>query len=596
MSPKLDRVLVAYYNQNINNNILEEFYMKLSIRKKLFIAFGTTLFLMLLLASVGLYEMKEINHNVENMYAESTALNYIKDVEFNISKVQLAEKNVLLASKLDEKKEHIMHLEEAYDDGIIENLNEYKKSPHASDRDKIDSLIDSLIEDINKARKQQTEIIHKSMNGTNEEALSLSTENTKLFQSIDTKIDTVGKNNMIQLEQQHNDSMKIYSNIIKFVIVFSALILAVCIVLTLIISSSIMKPLKKSVLFAKNLADGDLTDILNLKSKDELGVLTNALNNTSEKFKEIVSKIKFTSSEVNLGTNQLASAMENANKATNEIGEKIINVTDNIQDIIASVEDINNNLKAISSSSGKVSALAEDVKNNSLVFKEHAHKGKKSVDITVSTIGAIENATTKVKTTINDLDVLSSKIIDITSMISNIAKQTNMLALNAAIEAARAGEHGKGFSVVAEQVKKLAEESAAAASSIETMLLDIKAKTDIAVKNVLFTEIKVEEGISVANNTENQINLIIENMNVLVNSIEEISNQAKDQAFATDRISQNMSSIVDNTQTLSASSQDINSNIEEQIAVIEEITSTSETLSSMTDDLNSMVEYFKVKK
>jgi methyl-accepting chemotaxis protein len=570
---------------------MEELYMKLTIRKKLFLAFGTILLLMLFLASLGLYEIKGINHNVEDIYDQSTALNYIKDAEFNISKVQRAEKNVLLASTIDEKKEHVMHLDEAYDDGIIKNLREYKKLPHASDKDKIDSLI----ENINKVRKQQTDIINKSMNGKNEEAITLSSENTNIFQDIETEIDSIGKNNMLQSEQQHNNSMEIYDNVIKLVIVFSAVILAVSIILTLILSSSIMKPLQKSISFAKNIADGNLTDNLNLKLNDELGILINALNDTSIKLKEIVSKIKFTSTEVNLGSSQLASAMENANKTTSDIGQKITNVTETIQHIADSVEYINISLKIISTSSSKVSTLSENVKNNSLAFREHAHKSKEAVDITVSTMNSIGNATMEVKTTISALNVLSNKISDITSMISNIANQTNMLALNAAIEAARAGEHGKGFSVVADQVKKLAEESASAASSIEQMILDIKAKTNIAVKNILFTENKVDEGISVANNTESQINLILENMNTLVSSIEEISIQTQNQALSTNSISQNMDSIVENTQTLSNSSQDINSNIEEQIAVIQEITSTSETLSSMTENLNSMVEYFKVR-
>lgn len=564
--------------------------MKFTIRKKLFLGFGAPLLLMALLATLGLYEIGEINHNVEDMYKQVNAVNYIKDAQFNVARVQRAEKNVLLASTLEEKKEHVMHIDEAYDEGIIKNLNMYKELPHSSNKDKIDLLI----ENVNTVRKKQQELIEKSMNNQNDEALALSNNNANLFKNIENEIVNIAESSIEVSEQKHNDSMKIYTDITKFVILISIIALVLSIILTVIISSSIIKPLQKSISFAKNLANGDLTDSLILKSKDELGILTNALNTTGIRLKEIVAKIKATSLEVNIGSDQLASALESVSSSTNDIGAKIINVSDNMQDIATSVEDVNSNLEAITLSSSKVSNLTEEAKNNSLTFREHANKGKQSVDITVSAINHIENATKEVKSTISDLYTLSNKIGDITSMISNIAKQTNMLALNAAIEAARAGEQGKGFSVVAEQVKKLAEESASAANSIENMISEVKSKTDIAVKNILITESKVKEGTTVANDAESQINLIIENMNTLVSSFEKIFTQVSNQALSTGNISQNMNNIVNNVQLLSTVSQEINSNIEEQIAVTEEITSTSETLASMTETLNSMVEYFKV--
>lgn len=564
--------------------------MKYSIRKKLSLSFGTMLFFMFLLSAVGLYNINEINHNVEDMYTQVTAINYIKDTQYYLAMAQKAEKNVLLAATIEEKEEHTMHLDEYYNKGIIENLQEYKKIRHASDKDKIDPLI----ENIQKAQKQQAEIIDKSMKNMNNEALLLAVDNSKLFKSIEAEITTITQNNVKQSKTGYDSSMNIYHKIIKFIVASSAIALIVSVALTVVISSSIIKPLRKSINFAKNLAMGDLTESLTLKTKDELGILTSSLNETGSKLKDIVSKIKSTSLEVNLGSDQLVASMENTNKVTNEIGEKIVNVTYNIQDIVTSVEETNNNIKSISESSNKVSLLADEAKNNSLTFKEYAYKGKDSVDIAVTTMNAIEETTKEVKSSINDLETLSNKIGNITSIITNIAEQTNMLALNAAIEAARAGEHGKGFSVVAEQVRKLAEESASAAKSIETMILDVKAKTKTSVENILVTEKKVKEGTLVASDTENQINLIIQNMNILVENIEEITLQASKQASSTSNISQNMNNIVENTQLLYTTSQDINSNIEEQIAVTEEITSTTENLSLMTENLNSMVEYFKV--
>lgn len=180
-------------------------------------------------------------------------------------------------------------------------------------------------------------------------------------------------------------------------------------------------------------------------------------------------------------------------------------------------------------------------------------------------------------------------------MISIIAKQTNMLALNAAIEAARAGEHGKGFSVVAEEVRKLAEESAAAAYKIESMILEIRSKTELAVNNITITELKVNEGTSVAKNTSSHIKTVISNVTSLVNELNLISKQVFNQAETSQKISNSMSSIVTNVQEVSSASQEISSNVESQVSVIAEISSTSEQLLTMTESLNNMVDYFKVK-
>ncbi|WP_161624487.1 HAMP domain-containing methyl-accepting chemotaxis protein [Clostridium sp. BL8] len=461
---------------------------------------------------------------------------------------------------------------------------------HATDKDKIDSII----KNIEQVQSQQSKIIQLSMNNKSSEALLLSAENSKLFKSIEDEITIITKNNVEQSKIEYNNSMSIYSKIVRLVLLSSFSAFIVSIVLTIVISSSIITPLRKSISFAKNLSQGDLTDNLTIKSKDELGILTEALNNTGEKLENIVTKIKATSLEVNTGSDQLAAAMENTNKVTNEIGEKTVNVTHNIQGIVTAVEQTNNNIKLISTSSDKVSFLSKEAKNNSLTFKEHAYKGKDSVDITVSTMSDIEEATKKVKTSINDLETLSSSIGNITSMITDIAEQTNMLALNATIEAARAGEHGRGFSVVADQIRKLAEESASATKSIEKMILDVKIKTKISVENILITEKRVKQGSLVANDTENIINLIIDNMNILVKQIEEISYQASNQATSTSSISYSMNNIVENTQLLYDASRDINSIIEEQIAVTQEVTSTTENLSKLTESLNSMVKYFKV--
>lgn len=562
-----------------------------SIRKRLFLGFSLILILLVTLGITGLYEMKEINSNVEHIYSDQlNGINYIKEVEYYVVRVENAEKNVLLASTLEEKKEHSMHVEELYSKGIIENLNKFKKIVHKSDTQKIDELIAKVKE----VEKLEINIINKSISGNNIEALTLSKEADANFQNIEKIIDEIVKDKLSEAKNSYEESIQIYNKAVELVIGFIIITSIISLTAAIRMSSSIINPLNKSVEFARELAKGNLKNNMNLKLKDELGILINSLNDTGEKLKDIVSQIKSTSTEVTSGSEQLSASIEDTNKVINQIGQKISEISQNIQDIVFSVEEIDTSIQNISESSNEVSLLTNEAKTDSFTLKQYAEKGKNSVDIAVHSMIDIEKATGEVKFSINELDVLSKRIEDITSLITNISSQTNMLALNAAIEAARAGEQGKGFSVVAEQVKKLAEESASAASKIESMILEVRNKTEIAVNNINITESKVKEGSTVSKEAADHINLVIRNLNMLVERINLITNQASNQAVSTEKISKTMNSIVTNAHNVSSASQEINASVESQIAVLDEISSTSEELSSMTENLNGMVGYFKI--
>lgn len=565
---------------------------KMGFRKKLLIGFSAIMIIMVFLGVFGLYEMKSINNNVKEIYNDTLkGIYYLKDAHYNIIKAQRAEKNVLLSKTKDEKMEHTMHLDETYTDGIIKNLNLYMDLMAGEGNE---AEIEALISKVNDVKKIQSEVIDKSMAGSEDEALALSQNSAKAFDKIDTLITELSQHELAEADDTfinsnstYNKSFLIFIGIIFFALIAGAFIMSR-------MAASVIKPLKRSVRFADELSKGNLNSRIDIRmANDEIGMLVNSLNNTGEKLSEIVSEIKKSSMGLEESTEQLNMATEESNQVMDEIGVSVGAITDNIEQVVSSIEHISSNLKNIVINSDEVSKLTQEANTESNTLIESAKKGRSSVDILIHNTKDIEKSTNEVHVTIDDLQVLSGKIDNIITVIKDIAAQTNLLALNASIEAARAGEHGRGFMVVAEEVRKLADGSAVAAADIENTIIEVQNKTNIAVQSITITEKKVIEGNQAALVADTNLTIILDSIAQLAEKIRKISVQSEEQANSAENISEHMDQAVINSKDVAQSAHNINGNIGEQIAAIQEISAVSNPLLMMTENLNKMIQYFQ---
>jgi len=490
----------------------------------------------------------------------------------------------------EEKEEHTMHLDETYSDGIISNLNKYME---LMTDEGVGNEIENLIAKVNEARTIQNDVIEKSMEGRDDEAKELSQSSAALFEELNTIISELSQHEMEEADKNFSSSNDTYH---RSFIIFSGIILFAIITGALILSrmaASIIKPLKKSLQFAEEISNGNLNSRIDAGlANDEIGLLVKALNNTGEKLSEIVTEIKNSSKNLEESTEQLNMATEESTQVMDEIGVSVGDITKNIEQVVSSIEHISNNLKSIVINSDEVSKLTQEANSDSNTLVEAAEKGRNSVDILMHSTKDIEKSTKEVHTTINALQVLSGKIDNVITVIKEIAAQTNLLALNASIEAARAGEHGRGFMVVAEEVRKLADESAVAANDIENTIIEVQNETGIAVQNIEITEAKVVEGSRAAILADSNLNAILDSIASLAEKIKKIAEQSTEQASSAEAISLHMEQAVLNSKDVAQSTQNINGNIGEQIAAIQEISAVSNPLLTMTENLNKMIQYF----
>jgi len=342
------------------------------------------------------------------------------------------------------------------------------------------------------------------------------------------------------------------------------------------------------------MTNGDLSTRVPMNEVRQLKPIALSLNNMAKAWQEVITIIQRHSDEMAQFSGQLTAIVDQTTKATEQIASTMETISLNSEQQVKTVQETSLAMNDISDTLMQVAANTKHVSTNVNETSAKAQSGKQSISQMQEQMQFIYEHVQSLGQVIKGLGERSNEIGQITQVITGIASQTNLLALNAAIEAARAGEQGKGFAVVADEVRKLAEQSAQSAQQISQLIGYIQEETEKAIESMGTVVSEVSQGLDVAQTAGQSFEQIRQSISEVNAQIEQVSTAIEQMTENAQRVAASIEDMTEIVEQSSSGAANISAATQEQMASMEEIAASASSLSKMAEDMQTMLKRFTV--
>ncbi|WP_042228926.1 methyl-accepting chemotaxis protein [Paenibacillus popilliae] len=575
------------------NNRFLLLFRNVKIATKIYILVGVSVLLLGISTFNSYISIHDINQNTQLVFSRNLRpIEWLNQIQVNNRATDTVISTLINSVDTEEKKRLQQEVER-----LLDENKQFRASfaPLIVDDEEEQAIFDQYLELIPPYVQQIDDVIALAMQNKRAEAATLYNEKvTKARTEIQNQITKLIDQNLSAAAKEEQMQMAVGKSAINRNFMIGGLALFISVAIGLFIHKAIVPPLKEMQRLMNKAQQGDLTVRGTYKSRNEVGQVMNDFNQMIDGLSAIMrtvdkqAKVLYESSslvadnakETALTSEQIAASMEQvaAGSTSQQMASK--------QNAIA-LEEMAKGIEVIVDRATSVTELSgystEQAGQGNAILNEAASQ-MKTIHDSVKTTGA----------SIEQLNEASEQIGKIIDVITNIASQTNLLALNASIEAARAGESGRGFTVVAAEVRKLAEQSADSAKQIASLIEEIQGSMQQTTKSMKLVQEDVLSGMDIVDKAGQTFESILDTVQKVTFEIQETSASTEEMSAGTEEISASVQEVASIAEEASQTVQTVVSASETQLASVQTISASTEQLREMSKELQAIVQQFKL--
>ena len=542
--------------------------------------------------ATGLFNLMKAESRMTTMYEDQLLpVKWINELRTETRQIE----GLIYKMMLESSPSKLRDYKQQYGDLVTRSDELLAQLEATGNSEKEKEILETLRMLLDKYRSDQNVVIKLIDEGNSDEAFAF-------FRATESTLNGINQElkGWASFKEAYAEEMN-YTNTqeAKTVEMLMAVIAIVAIVLSLglgfTIARLIANPLRVVASRLEELASGNLNvEPIDDLGRDEAGVLAAAFNRLAAELRQLIKQVKIASEQVASSSQQLHASAEMTAQSAQQAAEAIEEIASGTEvqsqrtaEGVRVMEEMALAVQRIAETSGTVSEFSGQA-------AKEAEQGNERVQSAVQQMSAINEAVSRASALVQSLGVRSDAIGEIVQVITGIASQTNLLALNAAIEAARAGEQGRGFAVVADEVRKLAEQSEQSAREIERLIQDIQKETAQVVSAIDQGTQEAEAGSVIVREAGEAFQRIVVSSHTIAGQVQEVSAATEEMSASIQQIVSSMDEMKRLSEEAADHTQGVAANSEEQLAAMQEIAYSSENLSKLSHELQESISRFNI--